>query len=35
MEMLAILYVIAAIISVSLFLWSKYTKSGRRWVNGE
>ena len=35
MEMLAILYAVAAVISVSLFVWSKYTKSGRKWVEGE
>jgi hypothetical protein len=35
MEMLTILFAIAAIISVSLVFWGKFTKSGRRWIEGD
>ena len=35
MEMLTILFSIAAIISVSLVFWGKFTKSGRRWIEGD
>ena len=35
MEMLTILFAVAAAISVSLVVWMKYTKSGRKWVEGE
>lgn len=33
--MLTILFAVAAAISVCLVVWMKYTKSGRRWVEGE
>lgn len=35
MEMLTILFAIAAIISVSLVFWGKFTKSGRRWIEDD
>ena len=35
MEMLAILFAIAAIIGVGLVIWMKYTESGNKWVEGE
>ncbi len=35
MEMLTILFAIAAIIGVGLVIWMKYTESGKKWVEGE
>lgn len=35
MEMLTVLFGISAVLSVGLFLWAKYTKAGRRWVEGD
>ena len=35
MEMLTILFAIAAVVSVSLVVWMKYTESGRKWAEGE
>ena len=32
MEMLTILFAIAAIIGVGLVIWMKYTESGKKWV---
>lgn len=34
MEMLAVIYAMAAAIAIGLYLWMKYTKSGRRWASG-
>ena len=35
MEMLTILFAIAAIIGIGLVIWMKYTESGKKWVEGE
>ena len=35
MEMLTILFVIAAIIRVRLVYWGKFTKYGRCWIDGD
>ena len=35
MEMLTILFAIAAIIGVGWVIWTTYTESGKKWVEGE
>ena len=35
MEMLTILFAIAAIIGIGLVIWMKYTESGKKWVEGD
>lgn len=35
MEMLSFLFTIGFITSLSFVIWMKYTKSGRRWVEGD
>lgn len=35
MEMLTIFFAVVAVIAWGMVLWGKYTKSGRRWIEGD
>lgn len=35
MELLTFIFAVAAVIGIALNVWGKYTKSGRKWIEGE